>query len=71
MNFNKASEHGRKAKPINCTDAHIKVDNLLEYLDRSYFSKQQYESTQRTCIHSKRSCFKVFRMFRQLSNQNY
>ena len=21
-------------------DAHIKVDNLLEYLDRSYFSKQ-------------------------------
>ena len=40
MNFNKASEHGRKAKPINCTDAHIKVDNLLEYLDRSYFSKQ-------------------------------
>ena len=23
----------------NYYDAHIKVDNLLEYLDRSYFSK--------------------------------
>ena len=40
MNFNKASEHGRKAKPVNCIDAHIKVDNLLEYFDPSHFSKQ-------------------------------
>ena len=33
MNFNKPSEHGYKAKPINSSDAHIKVNNLLEYLD--------------------------------------
>ena len=40
MNFNKPSEHGHKAKPINSTDTHMKVDSLLEYLDRSYFLKQ-------------------------------
>ena len=39
MNFNKPSEHGHEAQPINSTDTHIKVNNLLEYLDRSYFSK--------------------------------
>ena len=39
MNFNKPSEHGHKVKPINSLDAHIKVNNLFEYLDRSYFSK--------------------------------
>ena len=40
MNLNKPSEPGHKAKPINSLDAHIKVNNLLEYLDQSYFSKQ-------------------------------
>ena len=39
MNFNKPSEQEHKAKPINSTDAHIKVNNLSQYLDRSYFSK--------------------------------
>ena len=39
MSFNKPDEHGHKAKPINSTYAHIKVNNLFEYLDRSYFSK--------------------------------
>ena len=39
MNFNKPSEHGHKAKPFNSSDACIKVNNLLEYLDWSYFSK--------------------------------
>ena len=39
MNFNKPSEHRNKAKPINSSDADIKVNNLFEYLDRSYFSK--------------------------------
>ena len=39
MNFKKSSEHGHKTKPITSTDAHIKVNNLLEYLDRSYFSR--------------------------------
>ena len=39
MNFNKPSEHRHKAKPINSTNAHIKMNDLLEYLDRSYFSK--------------------------------
>ena len=39
MNFNKPSEHGHKAKTINSSDARIKVNNLLEYFDRSYSSK--------------------------------
>ena len=39
MNFNKPSEHGHKATPINSWEAHVKVNNLFEYLDRSYFSK--------------------------------
>ena len=39
MNFTKPSEHGHKAMPINSSEAHIKVNNLSEYLDRSYFSK--------------------------------
>ena len=39
INFNKSSEHGHKAKPINSTHIHIKVNNLLEYLDQSYFPK--------------------------------
>ena len=29
-----------RPKPIHSTDAHIKVNDLLEHLDRSYFSKQ-------------------------------
>ena len=65
MNFNKPSELEHKAKLINSSDTHIKVNNLLEYLDRSF------ESTQRRCIPSMRSCFKVFRIFRQSSNQSY
>ena len=28
-----------RPKPIHSTDAHIKVNDLLEHLDRSYFSK--------------------------------
>ena len=56
MNFNKPSKHRHKAKTINSTDAHIKVNNLLEYLDQSYFFKTTYESTQRTCIRSMWSC---------------
>ena len=39
MNFNKPSEHRHKVKPINSTDAYIKVNNSLEHLDQSYFSK--------------------------------
>ena len=39
MNFNNPSEHRHNAKPINSSDARIKVNNLLEYLDRLYFSK--------------------------------
>ena len=39
MDFNKPSEHGHKAKPINSSDAHVKVNNFLKYLDRSYFLK--------------------------------
>ena len=31
-NFNKPSEYGHKAKPINSSDAHIKLNNLIEYL---------------------------------------
>ena len=41
MNFNKPSKHGHKASSINPSDAHIKLNNLLEYIDRSYFSKPQ------------------------------
>ena len=33
MSFNKPSEHGYKAKPINSSDVRIKVNNLLEHLD--------------------------------------
>ena len=39
INFNKPSAHGHNAKPVNSSDTRIKVNNLLEYLDRSYFSK--------------------------------
>ena len=38
MNFNKPNEYRHKAKPINSADAHVKVNNLFEYLDW-YFSK--------------------------------
>ena len=30
-----------RARSPTYYDTHIKVDNLLQYLDRSYFSKQQ------------------------------
>ena len=39
MNSNKPSEHGHNGELINSTDAHIKVNNLLEYLHQSYLSK--------------------------------
>ena len=39
MNFNKPSEYEHKAKPINFSEAHTKVNNPFEYLDQSYFSK--------------------------------
>ena len=39
INFNKPSEHGHKAKPINSTYANIKANDLLKYLDQLYFSK--------------------------------
>lgn len=51
INFNKPSEPGHKAKPIKSSDASVKVNNLIEYLDLSYFSKLQVNLYKLSYIH--------------------
>ena len=66
MNFNNPNEHGHKGQTNNSTGAHIRVNNLLEYLDRSYFSKPHINLLKE---HVYRVCEAASKYLKYLDNQ--
>ena len=70
INLNKPSERERKTKTVNCSDARIKVNNLFEYLDRSYFSKPHVDLLKER-LYAVCEAFSKYLGYRQSINQSY